>query len=375
MLPQIDTMIGFSVVMLLFSLLITILVQAVVAGASLRRKNLLTGVTVILEHALPELKTRAGEIAEKVLNHSTVTLGNKVNATAIRSDELIRVLDTLAKQDDALKECIGTARNALAGLDATADIQKAFEDAFPDEKGKIADVMSKVRAQAVEDMDYVKAWYDTVMDRTSERFSTWTRLVTVGSAAVLSLGLHIDSIALFKRLSTNGDLRAHLTQGVEASAKLADDVLRREGAWKQLAADVLEATKRSHPEVTAPVDRNLATRAQGAHWILTNVPASAREAFSRDYEDEYDKALTPLGKEMMASAKAAKAQLEDTQLILVPPFPARTYTWESILGMLITTLFLSLGAPFWYNVLQQLGNLRPLLAGKVDSSEAKKGSE
>ncbi len=40
-----------------------------------------------------------------------------------------------------------------------------------------------------------------------------------------------------------------------------------------------------------------------------------------------------------------------------------------VLGVIMTTLFLGLGAPFWYNLLRQLGNLRPLLAGKVDKDQ------
>jgi hypothetical protein len=34
--------------------------------------------------------------------------------------------------------------------------------------------------------------------------------------------------------------------------------------------------------------------------------------------------------------------------------------------MLVAGLFLSLGAPFWFNALKQLANLRPVIAGKVD---------
>jgi hypothetical protein len=34
--------------------------------------------------------------------------------------------------------------------------------------------------------------------------------------------------------------------------------------------------------------------------------------------------------------------------------------------VLISAIHLSLGAPFWFNALRQLANLRPILAGKVD---------
>jgi len=41
-----------------------------------------------------------------------------------------------------------------------------------------------------------------------------------------------------------------------------------------------------------------------------------------------------------------------------------------LLGMLITALSLSVGAPFWFNMLRELANLRPLLAGKVEQEAA-----
>jgi hypothetical protein len=372
MLPQIDTMIGFAVVMLLFSLLITILVQIAVTVLDLRGRNLLWGVTVLLEHALPALKARAPDLAKKVLRHSTLTLGMKLNATAIRSDELIRILDHLAASDAPLKQQIDGARAAVKQMDTTGPIQAAFEETFPGDKDKVAAVMSRVRAKALEDMGELKSWYDTVMDRTSERFATWTRLCTALLAVLIAFGLPVDSIAIFKRISTNADLRARLAQSADATIRMADDVSRDEGVARHLAADALDTTKRGHPEVTATVDRDLGTRAQGSHWILAHVPVEAREGFSRDYESEYDKALSPLAKDLVTSATAVKAQLLETQLTFIAP--RSRPSWESFLGMLISTLFLSLGAPFWYNVLQQVGNLRPILAGKVDDAEAKKGA-
>ena len=43
---------------------------------------------------------------------------------------------------------------------------------------------------------------------------------------------------------------------------------------------------------------------------------------------------------------------------------------KHLLGMLVTALFLSLGAPFWFNMLRNMSNLRPILAGKVDKDQA-----
>jgi len=37
--------------------------------------------------------------------------------------------------------------------------------------------------------------------------------------------------------------------------------------------------------------------------------------------------------------------------------------------VLMSALLLGLGAPFWFNLLKQLTNLRPLIAGKVEKEE------
>jgi hypothetical protein len=41
--------------------------------------------------------------------------------------------------------------------------------------------------------------------------------------------------------------------------------------------------------------------------------------------------------------------------------------WPQIPGVLATAALLSLGAPFWFNMLKQLTNLRPILANKQDA--------
>ena len=48
----------------------------------------------------------------------------------------------------------------------------------------------------------------------------------------------------------------------------------------------------------------------------------------------------------------------------------REDTRRRVAGVLMTAVFLSLGAPFWHNLLRRLGSLRPLLARKVDEDAA-----
>jgi hypothetical protein len=55
-------------------------------------------------------------------------------------------------------------------------------------------------------------------------------------------------------------------------------------------------------------------------------------------------------------------------------FDVRNFGWKpdqpslpQIPGVLLTAALLSLGAPFWFNMLKQLVNLRPVLANKQDA--------
>ena len=48
----------------------------------------------------------------------------------------------------------------------------------------------------------------------------------------------------------------------------------------------------------------------------------------------------------------------------------REFDGQHLVGLCIAVLFLSLGAPFWFNLLRNASNLRPIVARKVDSSEA-----
>ncbi len=366
MLPQIDTMIGFAAVMLLLSLLITILVQATVTLLDLRGKNLLWGVTVIIEHAFPTVKSPKA-VAEKVLAHRTLDLGVDLPVTAIRSDELVRILGHLSSADEALAAAIRSSRDAVARLDAAVPIEAMLREAFPGETDKVTRAMEAAREVAEKDLGDLKAWYRTVMDRTSERFGRWTRLITVSFAVLISFGLPIDSVALLKRISTSADLRAHLAQSADATLRLADAV----GAEAHLATAALAQVKTHHAEVAAEVDRELDSRAQGAYWIQSHVGAELRVAFEREYDAEYDARLRPLAQNLLGSAASVKDRLGETQLLLVPGSWPTPVTRDAVLGMLMSVLFLSLGAPFWFNVLQQLGNLRPVLAGKVDQAEKK----
>lgn len=296
-LQHIDIAIGFATLMLLLSLLITVLVQTAAAMFRLRGSNLFHGVVRLLKQADPSLTEHAAALANLVLRHPTVSHTAHQRATAIGLDELIRVLEEVAEHGVTEVKYKKTVEALKASLDSTTKQLKRN----------------------------IKTWFDTVMDRTTERFTLNTRWWTVGIAFALAVVLQIDSLSILKRLSTDSELRANLVASSQSTIRLADSLI----------ASTVKTSS-----------------APGATRAPTQPAADSQIVLFRSIQDSITNQLNQAG------------------FVFVPdPYPGlRAYrSKRHIIGTLMTVLFLSLGGPFWFNVLRGLANLRPSLAGKVET--------
>lgn len=191
MLENLDTVIAFSVVMLLLSLMITALVQMVVSLTALRGKNLFWGVKRLLQQVDPKLGPHVEEIADKLLRHPAITHTRMSRAVAIRPEELVTLLreladpDTAPKDDkkklsDAAQTALKTQLDALTPANA-AQIEPQIEAiaaelrrVFPQAAATVDAAVRQAAAQGDALIQKVNLWFDTLMDRTSERFRSST---------------------------------------------------------------------------------------------------------------------------------------------------------------------------------------------------------
>jgi hypothetical protein len=120
-LERLDTIIAFLVILAGVSLLVTVLTQAISAFLGLRGTNLRWGIETLLTELDPSLKAYAATITERVLHHRLISdstlsmMGLKLLdrwklATAIRKEELIEILQSLARPAELgeLRESAGT---------------------------------------------------------------------------------------------------------------------------------------------------------------------------------------------------------------------------------------------------------------------------
>ncbi|MGQ0613493.1 MAG: hypothetical protein ACT4PV_07145 [Planctomycetaceae bacterium] len=246
-LHYLDTILGFAGVMLLLSLAVTGSVQLLMALFQVRGKN--------LRWALEQVLDKAGRAAADV------------------TDQAMRVSKSIALR---------------AGGKFTKAVAVRFEE---------------LHAEVGGDVDALRAAFDTVMDRSSDRFAFFARCWTAGIGLLLAVGLQLDTPKLLRELSSNPQLAAALAAESARSLARADDAPKE-------------------PDLDAAVARIRLLRGDLEGLSLEIVPKKWTTAPYRD----------PL-------------------------------SWA---GFLITALLLSFGAPFWYELLRRVAALRPLLSEKID---------
>jgi len=321
-LENLDTVIGFVLIILLLSLLITSLVQLVGWALRLRESNLRWGVQRVLEEL--GAKTEAAKLAERVVGHPSVKPTEKGAATAIHFEEFVEIVKRVVKDDATLSQSHPKLLEALEAaptkeLGALAiSLETELAQVLPTEVARVKEAIERGRSAALQAGAKVRLWFDTVMSRTTERFVMHTRVITVICAVGIAFGAQIDSVDLLRQLSQKREARARLVQMADPVMKEAETILAEKAA-----------------------------------------------AGGTDPREKVE--------ELTAQVKSIQSDLARTSLQIVPsPFTFERYS-DRLLGMLMTAFFLALGAPFWFNTLRQLSNLRPILAGKVEAKDRAAG--
>ncbi len=388
MLAYLDTLIGFSVVMLAISLLITMLTQAASAAFSHRGSNLRWGLQKLFEQidpSLTELKARAKQLAEAVLTHpvasgslfagysGTNRLLNRFKlAAAIRPDELITVLSRLSAAGGLDKQLAADV-NALLGAPNPAAARQAtlLSAILPAAAGA-----PRAESPTMVTPGNLEIWFDTIMDRVSQRFTMWMRLWTIGFACVFAFGTGLDSFQLTSELYRNGDFREKLVGAGKQIADIADTLgassakTPDEFARNALTGVYTAAMKKAlaDEKVAAAPPSAVESESVGRAWIDTNVPQDQRQAVLSAFSSNIDQGAKDLIGRNAQNGVQVKSILDAAGFDVLKCRWDASRGWWQIPGIVATAALLSLGAPFWFNLLKSLANLRPTVAAGEKSA-------
>jgi hypothetical protein len=75
--------------------------------------------------------------------------------------------------------------------------------------------------------DSIKSWFNTAMDRASQRFVLKMRLITVVCSVSVAFALHLDTFRFLSQVSADPELRAGLVSVSEAMRSHAAAVLKK----------------------------------------------------------------------------------------------------------------------------------------------------
>jgi hypothetical protein len=403
MLEQLDTVIAFATVMLMLSLLVTTLVQMAISVSNLRGKCLLEGTEQLLTQLYPDLKGQAHAIAKKVLTHSAIgeraaslrdLLPERFRAVvrlpmnlavAIRPEELILVLKELAEDgtafDPATRESLKALFNSTPGKGSPEMIAKAeellkkLEGQFPNQAQDLKNAVENVLGSTESIVVKVDAWFNTVMDRTSEVFKYYTRLITIVASVLFALLLRVDSLSILDQVSQDEDLRARLVQMSETAQEESQKVVNLEAV--PLGTRAIQALAKENPAVATlcppsaanPPCGGLRDYPAGKNWLETHLKSDPQEVLAA-YEKQFTAVTKAHLNDLGISFKRLQDHLGETKLEIIPQlWPWGFKDGRNVLGVVMTAFFLSLGAPFWYNSLRRLSDLRPIVARRVDDDQ------
>jgi hypothetical protein len=348
MLRALDMLVGLAVVMLIVSVAVTTLVQIVAAVRNWRGKHLLEGIALLLNEAHPLLKDHAREIANAVLKHPLLATNGRLG-DYVSKDELVRVLLALASgeaiQDTAVsglhrlgmmlagempaKPLSADAQNVLrqalqsSGLKDPALVLKRIhlvalnlEATHPELDAEVRQGVAVLKEASSEIVARMHTWFDHSVERVKQRFSYDARKLTTICALAVAIGLQLDAIDLMRRLSVDDELRSALVEQASAAMQAYNE------------------------SVAAPGD-------------VTGVA----DALSR-----------------VETQKARLNKFGVTGYSLWPENWLKDWNVQKLPGILLSWILLSLGAPFWYEVLKNFLKLRSVLATKDDEEEKEKAA-
>jgi hypothetical protein len=291
MLEYLDALIGLAAIMLGLSLIVTIVNQMLSSLLGLRGRNLQWGLTLLVQnlHQGTELPANvkltkglkpSGDLVkaiEDILAHPLVSdsafawLKRWKLASAIRYDEFIKMM------------------GILGDLPTAAPVMKWLR-----ENHKIT-----------------STWFDSVMDRASQRFAMHMRVIGGIIAFLLVISMQIDTLDIVNHLRGDQQLRLNFVAIADSVNKLGQTL--PEGDRAQLG--------------------------QIAQSVLAPLRDQAKVA--------------------SIGSILSKPRAETLFVTVSGDFDFRHFA-----GVLLSGALLTLGAPFWFNALKSLTGLRSVVAKK-----------
>jgi hypothetical protein len=382
--PALDVFIGLSFIFLVLSLVASGVQEVFQAVLGLRGKNLRNGIkqllrdpaiSALIQDALAKTGMAKDDLAKKNLadalySHPLVAARSALHGPsylkpatfALALIDVLRQLPETAKAVETVKNQLATkaaeaaaaleaakiqgaadapaavkalevAKAALAQADSIWGSADAIVKALPDGPVRQQLLLILANAEPEKVKEAIELWFETTMDRIEGWFKRRTLLISVSIGIAIAAVGNVDAIGLTRYLADSPAARAALVEQAEQSMATLQKTI--------------EAIKPC--EANAQPDDPCKTNAVTLDTAQKNLNASVAMASSA-----VSAGMLPFG------------WSDETM-------PVAFWGWLSrIVGLLLTAIAISVGAPFWFSMLQKLMSFR---ASGVNPKEKKEKEE
>jgi hypothetical protein len=305
---SLEIVVGLVFVYLLLSILVTLLVEYCSAIFKLRAENL----KKIIERALDDDSKTLSVIFYKHPLIKYLSQKNGKLPSYLGSDKFAKtVLDIIRTKgniNDLGKS--STLDHAYKISDAINDI-----DILGDETKALLKSFAKEANEDINDFGTrLEAWYNELAERGSGWFNRKIKVITYIISFLVAVSLNANSISIYQQLSKNSDLRTQIADGASNYLKNNESL---------------------------------------------NLISPSYDSAQNALEDFYTNDL---------KANTNMLQIGWNSSVLNYLFSNPSHFFLSLLGWLITSFAIALGAPFWFDLLNKLVSIRAAGKQKNDDS-------
>ena len=279
--------------------------------------------------------------------------------------------------------------NALSSSPAQQVVQQVVRQTIEGLKSTSATdaIEQKLRVLAGATQLEFEKWktdFKAAQDRAEQWFTMNTRWCTVALAFPAAFLLQLDVFEVFSRISSDDALRNGLLNLSTAVEKRADEAMNQVAPGTVYFA-VLKQMHNEDGDVknfAAPHESDAQNYSAAKTW-LDNQALQSQPPLDKEKQnqliDRFSAAVQAKSKERLESAEQAFGHIaglygqSKLQLIPDPYWRGWNHFFEirHFVGMLAAGMLLTLGAPFWFNLLKSLTDLRSAVAEQMDKEERK----
>ena len=356
-----DIVIGLVFVYIIYSLLATIVMEFIPSFFSLRAKMLENAIMRMLEDENIKKQVNAQSLSNEFYNHPLIKFLGKdkrhPKPSYIKSSTFSKViLDLLKGKNFDLKMEVNknielslkggktqwSEGNTIIGNETLLYLCTLWTDANADE----------VKFKAM-----LENWFDETMERATGWYKRRSRMILFFIGFILAVCFNVDTIRIASKLEKDPKLREQLVQQADAFVKAhpnldAELKAEQESMNKGLMNDKNTILSSGDSLTIAEVKQRNDSISKARYFALKAQRDTLFDRANKLVKDDMDKMNGMLGL----------------------GFKGYNCKWdcllEMIVGWILTAFAISLGAPFWFDLLNKFVKIRGSVATTIDQSDS-----